>query len=549
MKRVSMLALLLIIVMISTSIIPDHVLRAQDDDRYVIITAGDYRLEIRRIFEADSANGKSPDRDIYLILDIALYNDSSDDYCFRDADFRATVGELANINPDDLNEVREEFFPGRDYPGGILGQCIDDSSHALSLLEYDLPNNVSEITINFAPDDESSSFTLLLERQADGDYGFALGVIEGGTSTVMTLTPTPTYPPTSSFSTVETSTEPGVVLISTGNCRLEIVRIRSVRDISGEPSNRGVILIFEIMLRNERSSEVTFYGRDFLAHIGDEEFELEHLADVRNSFYLGIDYPGFTNGQTVRGNDAQESLLVYDVPADLTAITLEFNPDGFESQFTLWLERQPFGEYRFGLESVAVGDTGLATYTPAPASVNPRPPSRTPAPSRTVPPAQTNTPAAQGVTVTAPSSVNLRGGPGTNYPITGALSTGESRQATARNGDWLVVGVNQWVASWVVTVDGNVSSLSVMTAPPAPVQQPPAQQPPAAQSTPPPAAAPVPGAAESCLTGFDFSVCPQYAPAPANCDEVVARGISARVAACCFPARDRDKDGVACYGD
>lgn len=68
--------------------------------------------------------------------------------------------------------------------------------------------------------------------------------------------------------------------------------------------------------------------------------------------------------------------------------------------------------------------------------------------------------------------------------------------------------------------------------------------------TPPPPAGAVPGAAASCTDGsFDFAVCSQYQPAPANCDEAVARGIPERAAACCFPSRDRDKDGVACYGN
>lgn len=68
--------------------------------------------------------------------------------------------------------------------------------------------------------------------------------------------------------------------------------------------------------------------------------------------------------------------------------------------------------------------------------------------------------------------------------------------------------------------------------------------------TPVPASSvpPVAGAAPACLVDFDFAVCAQYQPEPRNCDEVKARGIPERAAACCFPARDRDKDGTACYG-
>lgn len=69
------------------------------------------------------------------------------------------------------------------------------------------------------------------------------------------------------------------------------------------------------------------------------------------------------------------------------------------------------------------------------------------------------------------------------------------------------------------------------------------------QPTTPPAARPVPGSAASCNDGsFDFAVCQNY-QTPANCDQAVAMGIPERDVACCFPARDRDNDGVACYGN
>lgn len=57
---------------------------------------------------------------------------------------------------------------------------------------------------------------------------------------------------------------------------------------------------------------------------------------------------------------------------------------------------------------------------------------------------------------------------------------------------------------------------------------------------------PVSGAAPQCST-FDWSVCSNY-QTPRNCDAAVAMGIPARDTACCFPARDGDKDGEACYG-
>ena len=55
-----------------------------------------------------------------------------------------------------------------------------------------------------------------------------------------------------------------------------------------------------------------------------------------------------------------------------------------------------------------------------------------------------------------------------------------------------------------------------------------------------------PGASLSCAD-FDNAVCSNY-PTPRNCDAAVAAGIPSHDVACCFPARDRDGDGQACYG-
>lgn len=74
-----------------------------------------------------------------------------------------------------------------------------------------------------------------------------------------------------------------------------------------------------------------------------------------------------------------------------------------------------------------------------------------------------------GVTVTSTDNVNLRSGPGTDYPVIGRLAAGEIARAEGRNGDWLYLGDGKWVAAWVVTTRGNMSNLPVRTAPVAPV--------------------------------------------------------------------------------
>lgn len=102
--------------------------------------------------------------------------------------------------------------------------------------------------------------------------------------------------------------------------------------------------------------------------------------------------------------------------------------------------------------------TPSATRTPTMTATATRYLSPTPTPSRT--PA-----AATGVTVTATSNMNLRGGPGTNYAVVGTLAAGQTAQAVARNGDWLYLANGMWVAGWLVTVQGSVASLPTRAAP------------------------------------------------------------------------------------
>lgn len=85
----------------------------------------------------------------------------------------------------------------------------------------------------------------------------------------------------------------------------------------------------------------------------------------------------------------------------------------------------------------------------------------TPPPS----PTPTRTPAATPrrlaeLRVRAPSSVNVRSGPGVNYPVVGALEPGMDARAVRRNIDasWLLVDLGArsgWVAAGVVEVSGD----------------------------------------------------------------------------------------------
>jgi uncharacterized protein YraI len=114
----------------------------------------------------------------------------------------------------------------------------------------------------------------------------------------------------------------------------------------------------------------------------------------------------------------------------------------------------------------------------------------------------------------ASNSMNVRGGPGTDYPVVGAMNAGEQAEIIGKNpqADWWQVllpgGAQGWLLGALVTTMGDTSAIAVAanipepppTATPAPVaaapveaapappaEQPPVEQPPAEQ---PPAAPP-----------------------------------------------------------
>jgi len=80
--------------------------------------------------------------------------------------------------------------------------------------------------------------------------------------------------------------------------------------------------------------------------------------------------------------------------------------------------------------------------------------------------------------LTTVQGVNVRGGPGTNYPVVGSLKAGDTAPVLGRNvsGDWFVISLKNgpggqgWVSanSSISTYNGDKSQLTVVAAPPAP---------------------------------------------------------------------------------
>lgn len=93
------------------------------------------------------------------------------------------------------------------------------------------------------------------------------------------------------------------------------------------------------------------------------------------------------------------------------------------------------------------------------------PPTDTPEPTPTPVPA-----------ITILQNMNIRGGPGTNYPVVGAGAPGDTAKILGKNddGSWLQIGVPTvadgvaWIYGPLVQIDGSVDAIAVAQAPPPP---------------------------------------------------------------------------------
>jgi hypothetical protein len=90
-------------------------------------------------------------------------------------------------------------------------------------------------------------------------------------------------------------------------------------------------------------------------------------------------------------------------------------------------------------------------------------------------------------------TVNIRTGPGENYPVIGQLQKNEQQQLVGANGDftWYVIDFRQqqgWLSASLVTVFGDVRSLPVVASPPTPTPS----ETPLATAIPPATSTPIP---------------------------------------------------------
>lgn len=133
--------------------------------------------------------------------------------------------------------------------------------------------------------------------------------------------------------------------------------------------------------------------------------------------------------------------------------------------------------------SATAASLPTATLTPLPTATSTPVPTSTPTPL----PTDTSTPAAPVVQLplTSTTTINIRSGPGTAYPILAQLEPGQTAPLTGRNDDtswWQIsladnTGVG-WVFGELVAFSGSAEAIPVAAAPPPPPTATPAPAPP-----------------------------------------------------------------------
>ena len=126
--------------------------------------------------------------------------------------------------------------------------------------------------------------------------------------------------------------------------------------------------------------------------------------------------------------------------------------------------------------------TRSTASTSSPAPTDPPVPTEPPAPTNTVAPTAIPAPRASG-------NGNLRAGPGTAYPVVGAVVAGQSLTIVPRNqaGDWYQLGDSKWIVGTLVTNAQPVGvAADIPPVPTAPPTRTPVPTKPAPTAVPPP---------------------------------------------------------------
>lgn len=152
---------------------------AKYNQQTVNISIGDYDLEIRRILGVAEADGDTSKNGTFLVLEITLYN-YGEKLCVSQNDFKARY-EGQEATPTKMWQVKQSYYPDVEYPPQDGSTCLPQSRLWETFLVYDVPQDLTDITINFTPTDElRTEFALWLSHDTNtAEYNFALAEQDG----------------------------------------------------------------------------------------------------------------------------------------------------------------------------------------------------------------------------------------------------------------------------------------------------------------------------------------------------------------------------------
>ncbi len=148
--------------------------------RHVSVQNMQYRLEIKRILEVTSATGFNPGNGVFLILEINLYNYTSEPVCFGKQAIKATYDEIT-VEPTKMSQVQQQYYPNKGYLPGEKPHCIDRYQMFDTFLVYDVPSGLPALTLDFRPTETTQlKFSLWMNKEPEqADYVFALAQLDG----------------------------------------------------------------------------------------------------------------------------------------------------------------------------------------------------------------------------------------------------------------------------------------------------------------------------------------------------------------------------------
>ena len=228
-----------------------------------------------------------------------------------------------------------------------------------------------------------------------------------------------------------------------------------------------------------------WFGSQYVPQLGGAD--LSRLRNEQQDEYVTLVALGYAQAQDLVRAQVQLDELKAPNQAQLVAGVAErrITNGGAPHEISALAQlAEALGVQNTSLNPYLPTPTVLPTPTSPPPTPTPLPPTATPEPPTATAELPTSTPEASTPTaqpiVISEGGVNLRGGPGTGYPVVGAFADNERATVVGRDssGAWWQVrldnGTSGWVFDDVVRSEGDLSAVPVV------IETPPAPRPPTA---------------------------------------------------------------------